>query len=141
MSNTTNDRTGFAINEPVIVGHAVLWVLANLGTFVVAHSNHLLSASTWAAFSTGWAPYITAALLTFSAFILRKYVTPAWKTISGDLAKQGFPVPSTTELDALAEKLYEALANHTPPVVNVVNTTPVTAPAVPNGTANAGREA
>jgi hypothetical protein len=76
--STTNQsdvkpRTGFAENEPVVVAHIVLWVLANIGAFIVGHT-HLFTSDQWSSFSTGLVPIITAAILSFSAMVARKYV-------------------------------------------------------------------
>lgn len=112
MSDVNQDvKTGFASTEPVVVGHIVLWVLANIGGFVIAHSHHLLSATQWEHFSTGLTPYISAAVLGLSAFVLRKWVTPAWKAVDNKLTQYHIPVPTETELNALADDLLNRLDN------------------------------
>ena len=111
MSDTTLDttpRTGFVENEPVIVGHFVLWLFVNIGAFIVGHTN-LVTSDQWNSLTTGLVPFVTAAIVTAIAFVVRKYVSPAWKRVSGELEAHGVPVPTGEQLDALAEELYEAL--------------------------------
>jgi uncharacterized membrane-anchored protein len=107
MANTdTQVKTGFISNEPVVVGHAVIWLLANLGAFIVQHSHHLISASQWANFSTGWVPYITAAVLSVSAWFIRTKVTPFWKkNVEPQVLKIGL---TDAELEALAQRFFES---------------------------------
>jgi hypothetical protein len=94
--STTNQsdvkpRTGFAENEPVVVAHIVLWVLANIGAFIVGHT-HLFTSDQWSSFSTGLVPIITAAILSFSAMVARKYVTPFWKRVTDFENRHHLPV-------------------------------------------------
>ena len=112
MSDTTLDtsthRTGFVENEPVIVGHFVLWLFVNLGAFIVGHTN-LVTSDQWNSLTTGLVPFVTAALLSVIAFVVRKYVSPAWKKVSGELESHGFPIPTGDQLDSIAEEIYEAI--------------------------------
>ena len=80
-------ETSFTKNEPVVVAHLVIWLLANLGAFVVQHSRHLINATQWADFSIGWTPYITAAILAISATVLRRYVSPTWRAVQRQESK------------------------------------------------------
>lgn len=110
MANTdVKARNGFVENEPAIVAAFVAWLFANAGAFVVGHT-HLVTNSQWGSLTTGVVPFVTAGVLSVIAFVLRKYVSPAWKVVEGDLGKHGFPTPSTQQVDDLAEQIYEAFA-------------------------------
>jgi hypothetical protein len=113
--STTNQsdvkpRTGFAENEPVVVAHIVLWVLANIGAFIVGHT-HLFTSDQWSSFSTGLVPIITAAILSFSAMVARKYVTPFWKRVTDFENRHHLPVLTAAQIDAIVEQLVQAFVD------------------------------
>lgn len=70
--------TGIVKSEPVIVAHAVAWLLLQAGMIVVGRY-HLISGATWTAMSSALAPVITAVLLGALAWFIRRVVTPAWR--------------------------------------------------------------
>lgn len=72
-------KTGFVANEPVIVGHFILWLFVNLGAFVVGHT-HLFTTAQWDSLTTGLVPFVTAIVLGIIGTFLRTKVTPAWKS-------------------------------------------------------------
>jgi lysylphosphatidylglycerol synthetase-like protein (DUF2156 family) len=84
-------ESGFAKNEPVVVGHFVLWLLVNAGAFVVGHT-HLVTQAQWDSLATGLVPTITAVILGAIALVMRRYVTPAWKKVSDVLDLNSQPV-------------------------------------------------
>lgn len=108
MTQPTPAPTGFIKNEPVIVSQFVLWVFLNVGAFVVGHT-HLITNAQWSSLTSGLVPVVTAVLLGIIGAVVRKYVAPAWKVVSGDLTKWGIPQPTAAELDAIAEQIYESL--------------------------------
>jgi len=87
------DNSGFAKNEPVVVGHFVTWLLVNVGALIVGHT-HLVTATEWGSFATGITPMLTAVLLAVLATVLRRYVAPAWKSFQKWTQDQQQPVPA-----------------------------------------------
>jgi hypothetical protein len=102
------EKTGFVANEPVIVSHFVLWLFVNAGAFVVGHT-HIVTSAQWDSLTTGLVPVVSAVVLGLIATVVRKYVSPAWKALSGGLSNAGIPVPSNQQLDDIAQQIYESL--------------------------------
>lgn len=67
-------------SEPVLVAHAVAWLLLQAGLILVGRY-HLLSSSSWSALSSSLAPVVTAAAMGLLALLVRRVVTPAVKLI------------------------------------------------------------
>lgn len=61
--------------EPVLVGQGVVWVLAQIGAYVVGHT-HLVDQSVWNAGTSAAFPVISAAVLGIVAWLTRSVVTP-----------------------------------------------------------------
>lgn len=77
--------TGLVKSEPVLVAHAVAWLLVQAGLIVVGRY-HLISGSTWTALASALAPIISAVLLAAMAWLIRRVVTPAWRVVGPVLA-------------------------------------------------------
>lgn len=106
MSN--NDPTpqpGFS--EPVIVAGVVLWLLTQLGAVLVGHT-HWIQQSQWDTLVTTLVPIVSAAVIGVITWITRRFVSPAWKVVGGDLSKWGFPVPTDAQLESWANDLWLA---------------------------------
>lgn len=73
-------ESSLAKDEPIIVGHAALLILAWLGEFLIGH--HIISASSWSADENSLIPILTAILLAASASVMRRWVTPVEKTLT-----------------------------------------------------------
>jgi len=124
---TPTKHTGFVENEPAVVSHIVLGLLAILGEFVVGHTS-LVTNSQWDTATTVLAPIVTAAVVAFSAWFWRRWLSPAWKVVEADLHKGGLTPEQeklivdhvrSTLIDALDQKLVikatpEAVAALTP---------------------------
>ena len=99
MTETVAPKTGFAANEPVVVGGFVAWLFSLLGTFLIGHT-HLITSDTWSALSTTLVPVVSAFALAVVAFVVRRYVQPAWKALTKETQKVGIS-------DALLRQLVE----------------------------------
>lgn len=100
--------TGIVKSEPVLVAHAVAWLLLQGGLIVVGRY-HLISGATWTALSSALAPVITAVLLGVMAWFIRRVVTPAWR-VAG-------PVLTAID-DTTAERPVEPVAEPAVPVAS-----------------------
>jgi hypothetical protein len=136
-SSTNVAKTGFASNEPVVVAHFVTWAFLQLGAIVVGHTN-LVTQVQWNSLTTGLFPFVTAAILSVLAVVLRKYVSPAWKKVQGEAGKLGLPVPSNELIDQLAEQVYEAFLNKQAAVVSLAPAPEILAAQVPAHAGNDG---
>lgn len=83
---------GLFRNEPVMVLHLVMYLLGNLGLWVVGRT-HLVSSAEWSAGASAAAPVITGAVLFLQAWVIRRYVAPAWKSLQREAAKDGLVLP------------------------------------------------
>ena len=63
-------------DEPVIVAHAALWVVAVAGEILVGRT-HVVTAHEWSALSSTLIPIVTTGLLALSAWLMRAVVSPA----------------------------------------------------------------
>lgn len=102
MTDVTPPKKG--ISEYTLIFSAVLWALTQVGLFLTTHTS-LIDSAHWTTLTNFLAPIVTTAVIGAFAFLLRHFVSPAWKVVQGDLNKAGLHV-SDAEIEALAEQLF-----------------------------------
>lgn len=104
MTNPTSVKSGLVSNEPVLVGAFVTWLFTVLGTFILGHTD-LVTSTQWSSLSSFLIPVISALVLGVIATVVRKYVTPFWKSVTGVAGKVGI---TEAELDAAVKAAVDA---------------------------------
>ena len=92
-ARTADTNGGVLKNEPVLIGHFAIWLVLNLG-IVLTSRYHVFTSTQWSAVSVELTPIVTAALLSLSAWLIRRVVRPAWKVAEADAARLGWTLPS-----------------------------------------------
>jgi 2',3'-cyclic-nucleotide 2'-phosphodiesterase (5'-nucleotidase family) len=76
----TTTKTSLASQEPVVVGAAVAWLLAQVGAIVVGHT-HVVTDAQWGSVATYLTPIVSAAVLAAVAWVTRQFTVPAAKVV------------------------------------------------------------
>ena len=82
MAVNKGPQTGLMASEPVMVAAFVHWALINVGLFFVGRTT-LLTGDQWSTVASALTPLVSGAVLAVLGWVLRRYVTPAWKKVAG----------------------------------------------------------
>lgn len=106
-------KTSFAANEPVVVSAFVAWLFSVLGAEIIGHTD-LVTSADWGTLSTILVPVVSGVVLAAIAWVTRRFVTPAWKVVTGWLNFAHLPpeVVQKTAYDALVQEIKSLAASH-----------------------------
>lgn len=103
-------KTSFFDREPQVVQGFVTWALVQVGALILGHTD-LVTSDQWSAWSSALVPIVSAVVIGVVTLVWRRWLSPAWKVIEGDINK----TPYGPAVEALVEaKLKEYLDAHFP---------------------------
>lgn len=113
MTTTDPTKTGLVANEPLLVGAFVTWLLSFVGTLILGHTN-LITSDQWSSLSTILVPVVSAAIIGAVAWVVRKFVSPAWKVLTKGTHALGIPdaVLEEIALNGVTQEIRDLAANN-----------------------------